>query len=165
MIDTNSSNKSNTTNITIVNETNSEVIILTAFNEHPYLVYVIPGVFLFAILFLALLGCMVRILDINTPKRYYNKLTFQENIQKHSTIRLIGCFILLFNPFFNYLIKGNFYLGRGLRLILICNYFLAISAISLIVFLIFEEKLLIDWVFYLSGILWVAVVIFRPLLL
>lgn len=110
------------------------IIEATALEESPLMMYLIPAIFAVVVLILAVLGLVMNQLDNQHRDRFYNKNSFNENLQKYTFCRLLGCLILQFNPLFNYVFKTNLYLGRPLRLLIFINYFLMISGASLVYF-------------------------------
>ncbi|CDW72238.1 UNKNOWN [Stylonychia lemnae] len=137
---------------------------ISIFQTLPILNYVVPAIFFFFTLIMIVAGALMNNFDQKRPKRFYNKLSFIENIQKHSYLRLLGSMILLFNPFFNYIIKPNHYLSRPLRLMFIQCYFLGISAISIAIFEQRKDRIQIRDIFQYSFIMIICITLFRPLL-
>lgn len=111
---------------------------------------VLPGAFCIFTALMLILGKVMEDLDANRPKRLYNKLSFKTNLQKYSFSRLLGSMILQFNPFFNYIVKPNHYIGRPMRLLIINCYFQLISMVSLMYFCSKPDELLLHDVLEIS---------------
>ena len=60
----------------------------------PLLFYLIPALYVLFVLLLAILGQVMNQLEYGRPRRFYNKLTIVENIQKYTYCRLLGCMLL-----------------------------------------------------------------------
>lgn len=132
------------------------------FEKIPLLVYLLPALFVVVILVFAVFGLIMNQLDFDRPKRFYNKLTLSENLQKHTFGRLLGCMILQFNPFFNFVFKPNFYMSRPLRLLVIGFYFLLISGACLLYFRGLIGGIQVGSIFWFGAIIQVAILLGRP---
>ena len=125
--------------------------------------YLLPIIFILGVLILAILGLIMSRMEFMHRKRFFNKLSLQENISRYGLCRLVGCLILQFNPIFNYIFKPSYYLSRPLRLAFIVNYFLMISSAVLVYFN--EQKLVpikASDIFWFGSILWGLILILRP---
>ncbi len=114
----------------IKNDINSKEI--SIFEEVPLLKYLLPALFAVIILLFSVCGLIMNQMEYNRPRRFYNKLSLSENLERYTVSRLLCCLILQYNPFFNYVFKTSYYLSRPLRLLLLTNYFFIISAICLL---------------------------------
>lgn len=127
----------------------------------PILKYLLPVSFFTFSGIMLLLGKVMSEMDKGRPKRMYNKLTFKENLSKHTYLRLLGSMILQFNPFFNFIFKPNPYLSRPTRLLILTCYFLMVSQASLLYFLARADTLLMGDVFWLAAIMQGIILVFR----
>lgn len=101
-------------------------------------------------------------MEYNRPRRFYNKLSLSENLDKYTISRLLCCLILQYNPFFNFVFKTNFYLSRPLRLLLLTNYFLLISSACLLYYNWLAEGIRIADIFWFGFLLHAFILILRP---
>lgn len=101
-------------------------------------------------------------LDLKRGERLYNKLSVQENLQKHSLCRLYGAIVLQFNPVFNFIFKTNFYLPRPIRLIMLINYFFVISLSCLLYFNWLPSELRIYDILWFGFSLMCVLTLIRP---
>jgi hypothetical protein len=69
--------------------------------------------------------------------------------------------VLQFNPFFNYIFKPNEYINRAVRLLMLTNYFLMFSSISLYIFVKGKNEHEVPLIFSLSIVLWIVVILTR----
>lgn len=70
--------------------------------------------------------------------------------------------ILLFNPFFNFVFKPNFYMSRPLRLLVISFYFLLISTACLLYFRNLIGYVHVSNIFWFGALIQVAILFGRP---
>lgn len=66
----------------------------SVFDEYPLLKYLLPIIFILGVFILAILGLIMSRMEFMHRKRFFNKLSLQENISRYGLCRLIGCLIL-----------------------------------------------------------------------
>eukprot|EP00347_Sterkiella_histriomuscorum_P005081 403357971 len=135
---------------------------ITMFQKMPILRFILPGAFILFVVVMIMIGKLVESADKNRPQKYYNKLSMNENIQKHKFLRLFGAMLLQFNPFFNYVIKTNYYLERQIRLLILTSYFLFVSSISLLIFTGHDNSINDGLIFAIALFTIFAITIIRP---